>query len=71
MAFQEEQQDFIHFDLDSQGNFVDFQKEYQVQTPKNHTEYFPLTPDTTPFSNRQNVQQAGYSRTAESFAISP
>ena len=66
MAFHDHQQDYINFDLDTQDNFVDFQREYQAQTPKNLNEYFPLTPDTTPFSNRHNVQQAGFSRTAES-----
>ena len=67
MAFQEEQpDDFFNFDSGAQNFCYNIPREYRAQTPKNQSDFFPMTPDTTPFSNCQNAQQTGFSRTAES-----
>ena len=67
MAFHNESSDFLNFDIDidPQG-FIDFPKEFEPQTPKTQAEYFPMTPNATPFSNQHNVRPNGFCRTADS-----
>lgn len=66
MAFQEQRKDFIHIDTCTQDVLYDMTKDFRPETPKHQSDFFPITPNTTPFTNRTNMQQTGYSRTADS-----
>ena len=66
MDLQEEQQGFIQFDSSTQDVLYNMSKEYRPETPKHQSEIFPMTPDTTLSPNRTDIQQTGFSRTAES-----
>lgn len=66
MAFQEERKDFIQYDYPTQDVLYTLTQEYRPETPKHQSEYFPMTPNTTPFTNQANLHQVSFSRTADS-----
>ena len=59
-------QDFIQIGTSTQDVLYDMTKDFRPETPKHQSDFFPITPDTTPFTNRTNIQQTGFSRTADS-----
>lgn len=66
MEFQESNRNFIQFDTSGQDMLYNLPQEHRPETPKLQSDFLPLTPATTPFTARTNIQQPGFSRTANS-----